>query len=855
VIGNYVIKKFLKIFVVFAGIALAVFGGLQNSSIQKQLISCIPVGSLVADFDSTSGIFPFNFTINNLRIENSDMIMRAANVAVELSSRLISIEKLDVHDAHFELKAQTDFVLSDIEYVMPLFVQKMVKNATIDRLQIGNEVMHDICFTYNKKAGLRGLKLMTSLDAVEASWRLNKTKIMAAVKIKGVLAHVWYDTSGHEVNISADCFGKTVTFNGMYLENSLVGRMEVPSCNEKIWSKIGIRGDLLTIEAKADAFFHAIGKVSYVLGEDSIRCEKLSFDGGIRVDPFVVGIDGSVKEVCIFLPEGNIKVTGAKLLGDDFTLGTATFTGISLSQFDIDGMNGVLHGTSVYVDNKARTTSQITNFSFGSLQVKSIDVNAEYSSQELALTLAFDVMKKRNSIKAKILLDNWIVSKNSSVTMETSGAFNIDTYKLPENQEAGGELTYGLKVGGIVGKPTISGHVILKGGHYVNQQLGTYLKDITINCAIDQNVVTISKIYAKDDSRRPGSLDGSGSITASNTGFNVDVGIKIDNLNVCEQSWLEARLFGELAIKGDMFGGARITGTLYTKNPKADISWLIASSTRAVDLIDTMKKDGGTQRAAMTTAAPELDQKRVSKQWPTQWGGYPIDVAFEVRPELRITGPDIDSLWNGSARITGSISDIKCNARATLKSGKITVTDNTFGLKSGEISYDITNLYVNVAAEKTVEEKTVGAQFIQKNDVSKVKFYSSPYMSQNDVLSYILFDKSSSEISTSEGFILFSAMNKVTGVDGFGILGKMKTILGIDTITIKKNKDNVKGEDYDAVSIGKQIGKIKVSVDQGAAKDTTGVTVETRVAKNAKITADMSGKNSFGAGISWSKRY
>jgi autotransporter translocation and assembly factor TamB len=116
-----------------------------------------------------------------------------------------------------------------------------------------------------------------------------------------------------------------------------------------------------------------------------------------------------------------------------------------------------------------------------------------------------------------------------------------------------------------------------------------------------------------------------------------------------------------------------------------------------------------------------------------------------------------------------------------------------------------------------------------------------------------LFDKDSSDISTGEGLVLFTVMDKVTGVDSFSIIDKMKTTLGLDTITIKKADSN-KGE-YDAVSIGKKIGKIQVSVEQGAAAGTTGVTVETKVAKNAKMIVDMSGKNSIGAGISWSRRY
>jgi autotransporter translocation and assembly factor TamB len=232
----------------------------------------------------------------------------------------------------------------------------------------------------------------------------------------------------------------------------------------------------------------------------------------------------------------------------------------------------------------------------------------------------------------------------------------------------------------------------------------------------------------------------------------------------------------------------------------------------------------------------------------------PVNIKFNIKQGLKITGYGIDSLWNGGATIAGNITALQYNAKMILKNGKIAVSDNNFKLKNGEILFDSTGLKVNVSAEKKLENKIVGARFFQNEKGTKVKFFSSPHMSKKDILSYMLFDKSSADISITEGLTLFSVMNQISGGSDVNIITKLKTTLHFDSIALRRNS-NSRNEEYNAVSIGKKIGKLRISVDQGAAKDTTNVVIETNIAKNTKISVDLSGKESIGAGISLSKRY
>jgi autotransporter translocation and assembly factor TamB len=119
----------------------------------------------------------------------------------------------------------------------------------------------------------------------------------------------------------------------------------------------------------------------------------------------------------------------------------------------------------------------------------------------------------------------------------------------------------------------------------------------------------------------------------------------------------------------------------------------------------------------------------------------------------------------------------------------------------------------------------------------------------------MLFEKPAADMSSGEAITLLTVMGKLSGRRGFDIMDKVKTVFGLDMIEIKRNSNTETGNQYNSVSIGKSLGKVKVSLDQGAEKDTTKVVLESDIATNTKVNVDMTGKNNFGAGVAWHKRY
>lgn len=236
----------------------------------------------------------------------------------------------------------------------------------------------------------------------------------------------------------------------------------------------------------------------------------------------------------------------------------------------------------------------------------------------------------------------------------------------------------------------------------------------------------------------------------------------------------------------------------------------------------------------------------------------PLDIKLNFVPGLKIVGLGIDSEWKGSCVVNGDTSDPNYKFEVNLDKGFIDVVGQNFSLKHGKILCSTEtqgDIDIEVSAVKTVSDHKVGARFIQKSNKSDVIFFSKPHLSKNDILSYMLFEKPTSEISAGEAFTLLNIMGKISGNSGLGVVDKIKTIFGVDSLEIKQKDDSETGDAYNALSIGKKIGKLKVSIDQGSNKDTTNVQVEAEVSKHTKLRFDVGGHNNIGTGIFWTHRY
>lgn len=842
VLVRYAGRKFIRIFVgIIGGLGLIV-GSLQLTFIQKYILNSF----VNTDFDKISGIFPFDFSIYNfkLKIENTDV--QANKVYIKLGKKLnkiqqIDIEKIDIQTSKDELHN------IDCRAYLPVLTQKIIRNIHVNKIIYNGKNVGKLHVTTIPKLYSSNFTLQT----------LNGTNIMLTAKITDVSlsvnghfgelsTNILYNLQTDEVLATLKRHGENLlSVHGILKPNSLNGICTFTVARQNIVFKSELKNNIIYFEGYC-AYNDGIStKADYDLNTNQIYIHELALGKRIFFKPFIIDKNFKIEKAEVIFPKGKISITNVDLKPVSFNPGEWVFENIdiyALQAHDTEKVYGLLNGKGYFKDSVEYFDLNLSNIEYGLFKIPVLKITGAYSKSSLDIKILYTILNKLNSIDIKAQPIDWMLDQNKQISIKAKGFFNLkDSIKKISNQIIGGKLKYDLLVTGTIGAPHYDGTLVLKNGIYINKFSNTFLRNGAIEIVIKNKNIIVKKIFATDDLKNPGKLTGDGRISFSNGEPNIDINIGIDSLEAIAMREFNGKLFGEMSINGNLAKEIKIIGNLHSNKAKFDISNFVNISNYAMEILDSLKTSHVVARTK---------QSRQLK--------VPLNINFKFVPNLNITGFGIDSVWHGGFDITGDISNISYKFETILDKGTIKVAGKKFDLKHGKVfcsNETNGNIDVEISAVKNIETHKVGAKFIQNRNGSDVVFFSKPYASKNDTLSYILFDKPTSEITTGEMLTLLNIMGKVSGTGGLDIIDKIKTVFGIDSIEIKQHDNADTGDKYNALSIGKKIGKLEISVDQGADKETTNIFVETEIAKNTKFSVDMRGKNNFGGGVLWSKRY
>lgn len=817
-IARYAIKKLLILITIF----VSIFGSLQLNFVQHKLLNLLNGSEFQIQFNRTTGFFPFSFSAYDFSIKTNDIQIGVNRLKISFNERMFHVKHFEIDKVKVIPLTKTKLCPSDFKVLIPIIMQRSVKAAKINELDIAGEKINDIILKYNRKLNNTILSFTSSIGKLSAQWKLDGAVISGIAKLGNYGVTVSFDRASNELRLSA----LNAILEGTICDKFFTGTLKYAGYEPdiKIWTK-----NEFIIAKFNEKTMNISGSLEYNLDKLTAKIYNVKCGKHTNVSPIEIEKSLKVSDFSIMLPKGQMDFHGVDFSSGNFSLEKLSVNKVDISQIEpLKNMKGIINGTGAYNQAIKKLDLIVSNFDYIGISIPKIDITSTCSDDQIASTVKFEILKKLQQIDIKLNPKAW------SLNCMANGFVDIQDLKIASGQRVRGKLKYQIKVTGSTDKPSLAGDISIKDGVYVNLLSGTYIRDVTFLSKFQNDTFDITKIYARDDSKIGGRISGKGKIRYTNGKLDTNIGVKIDKFKVVDQKWLNARLFGNLTLVGDLMREVKVKGDLYTEKPSIDVSGIVLLSMRSTDLIAKKKPQSQTKLPLKVK--------------------FPTDITLTINPELKVSGFGLDSSWDAGAKVRGDLMTPKYELGAKLKSGEIELTDNIFKLKNGDVLINNADTNISVSAEKIINKIVVGAKFTQKAGQSKVDLYSNPYMSDKDVISYMLFDKNASEISMGEAMSLLGVMTKLSGGADFNILGRMKTIFGIDSISMKKNK-NASGEEYDTVSLGKKIGKFKVSVEQATGKDGTNVVVEADVAKNTKVSVDLSSKDSFGGGILWSKRY
>lgn len=833
---QYAAKRALKLFYFLFLPICFLFFILQFSCVQSFLISCFFQDQFEKiQLSSTKGFFPFDFSLESASLESKTKKIFLKNFAIKFKKNLCGIRNFSAEVIDIKTTENKKFSLQDLESFIPFITQKFVRNIEIQNVRFNENKISEIKYAYDKKNHGRSLKAQINDKECFLSYSLNKDLVIANVSIDKTLFNINFEIPKHHISIrTVFSQSDTLNFDGILAQSKLIGVLSSSMFSNQVSLELSSTNELLSAKFSVKDL-DLSGELSFDMERKKLLANGITFKNIATVMPFYIDNKFFIENVDILFKEGKIKIKNINLQPENFSLGEAQIFDFDLSNFlGQSEFCGVLSGRALFENGKENFELKLQKGKFLNIPLPEFSIQGSYSKDKAEAKISYDLLKQVNKINFEVLANDWLISKKSKIKLDAKGAFDI--FQDAANSSFSGKLVYDFKANGTLIDPKCVGKIALSNGVLMNRSAGIYLKKIEAKSKLSENKLEIMNISATDDTSSSGKISGKGKVDL--TSGKTQLELNLDNLRLVDISKFKGRVFGDILIKGESLDSLKISGKLYSNNAEFDISNIIAKSHMALGLIENQKTK--VVQAKVKLNLPEI----------------PVDVEFSFKPNLKIVGFGVDSVWEGGAKANGTLNNLNYEAKLELSKGKIKVSGNEFKLSNGKIWTNEKNsdiIFIDVVATKSVSGIKVRARFVQDQVGTDVKFESTPYLSQNDILSYLLFDHSSSEISTGEAFTLFSVMSALSGDQVMDIMSKIKSVLGLDSIELKRVTDDDK--EYDALSVGKKIGKMQISVDQGSANDTTKAVLNAKVAKDTKLSVDLYGKNAPGVGIFWNKRY
>lgn len=422
-----------------------------------------------------------------------------------------------------------------------------------------------------------------------------------------------------------------------------------------------------------------------------------------------------------------------------------------------------------------------------------------------------------------------------------------------------GHAKIALRLSGQMLAPQIQGHIDLLNGAYESLSTGASYHNIEGHLEGDGSKIVLTHFSAQDT--KQGSITATGTVHLdASKNFPFEFHIRPSRIFILDSDYVDISASGPLTLIGDT-KKSKLQGELTVDQATVHLEETLPRQIKTVDV------------EYINLAKGELPPNYLEKK--ERHSSIELDIRLQAPQQVIIEGNHLKSEWKGAITVMGTPDNPQLHGDLRVTQGEYNFNGKVFNLTQGNIHFagapdKKTSLYV--VASKEIDR--IRADIIVKGLVTKpvISFRSNPPLSQREVLSYILFNRGISDITTDQGdqlsqsFISLNSSEQPKSSDDF--LSRLRNNIGIDRLdftTSSNRKDptlpNYNAYEKDSQDIGLQVGKnitenISVTVNQSMAAPPV-IAVEAKLRKNLKAKAE-SGVNSDAPvrmSLKWKKDY
>lgn len=424
-----------------------------------------------------------------------------------------------------------------------------------------------------------------------------------------------------------------------------------------------------------------------------------------------------------------------------------------------------------------------------------------------------------------------LVQINRSAAMR--GRINLDgqleslrLIAIAYGHDIGGAITGAFDLSGTLEAPSVKGKASISGGNYEYGAMGLRLTDLSIDAGIENGTL---------DVKGSGSGAGGGKLTFDGRLAEREAGVavKLERLLVYDRAGDMARVSGNAKLD-EKSDHRLLSGTLAIDQARFAIDNLSGSNIRTLN-VRWSDDENGLRRDPLLHKPIRMNLGISA----------PRGIAFH--------GRGLDTDWGVNLTLTGSPDNILLNGRATLARGTLELARRPFEFESGLITFDgpLDTARMAISANREVDGFSVRVDVGGAPARPTIELSSTPSLPQDEILSRMLFGRSSVDLTALEAAELATSIARFTG-NGGGInpLGAIQAGLGIDRLRL-----GVDVEGNTELGVGQYLAQdvyLEVTT-QGAAGNS--VEVEWQPRPHVSVSSETSSTGESRVSIRWKRDY
>lgn len=422
---------------------------------------------------------------------------------------------------------------------------------------------------------------------------------------------------------------------------------------------------------------------------------------------------------------------------------------------------------------------------------------------------------------------------SEALDLHATGALDLkllDPLLNADGRRARGQVALDATLTGSLENPSVKAALHLSKAELRDYGIGANITDITALLKAEDGTVFIDRF---DGHAGPGTLSIKGRLDLSKAGMPVDLAVSARNARALGGERLSLNLDSDLAVRGFAEGPLTAVGSILVNRAEIRVPERLPGNIAVLKI--------RTAGAQTPSPSPKTNSDIV------------LNLAMNAPRKIFVRGRGLDAELGGAIKVRGTIANPQPDGVFELHRGQFTLAGKTLDFSRGTLSFDGGSLIdpaLNFVAVTSGDNVTATLTVSGTASQPKFSFASVPELPQDEVLAYLLFRRSSANLSLMELVQIGSAVASLSGATS-GLPDPLESVrkkLSLDRLSVGGANTSVEAGRY-------VVPGVYLGAKQGISGSSTQANIQIDLSKRLKLEATVgtgaatgkaSGANSIG---------